>query len=46
MSRQRLGSTTDLTDEAWPILDPLLPPEKSGGRPRTDPVRAVMHGMQ
>jgi hypothetical protein len=46
MSHRRLAYTTDLTDEEWQILEPLLPPEKSGGRPRTYPVREVMHGIQ
>jgi len=34
MSARRLTYTTDLTDEEWQILEPLLPPAKSGGRPR------------
>jgi putative transposase len=46
MSARRLTYTTDLTDEEWQILEPLLPPEKSGGRPRKYPLREVMNGMQ
>src|ERR671922_212130 len=46
MSARRLTYTTDLTDEEWQILEPLLPPEKSGGRPRKYPRREVMNGMQ
>ena len=46
MSARRLTYTTDLTDEAWQILEPLLPPEKSGGRPRKYPMREVMNGIQ
>jgi putative transposase len=46
MSAQRLASTTDLTDEAWQILAPLLPPERAGGRPRTYPRREVIKGIQ
>ena len=46
MARQRLPYTTDLTDEAWQILKPLLPPAKSGGRPRTYPRREVINGSQ
>jgi hypothetical protein len=38
--------STDLTDEEWHILAPLLPPEKSGGRPRTYPLREVLNGIQ
>ena len=46
MARQRLPYTTDLTDEEWQILKPLLPPEKSGGRPRKYPIREVLNGIQ
>jgi putative transposase len=46
MSFQRLAYTTDLTDEEWQILAPLLPPEKSGGRPRKYPIREVINGIQ
>jgi transposase len=37
MSAQRLAYTTDLTDEEWQILEPLLPPERTGGRLRQYP---------
>jgi putative transposase len=46
MARQRLSYTTDLTDEEWQILKPLLPPAKSGGRPRKYPLREVLNGIQ
>jgi putative transposase len=46
MARQRLAYTTDLTDEEWQILKPLLPPEKSGGRPRKYALREVINGIQ
>ena len=46
MSARRLTYTTDLTDEEWHILAPLLPPEKAGGRPRKYPRREVMNGIQ
>jgi putative transposase len=46
MSAQRLAYTTDLTDEEWQILEPLLPPEKTGGRPRKYPMREVIKGIQ
>ncbi len=46
MARQRLAYTTDLTDEEWQILKPLLPPEKSGGRPRKYAMREVINGIQ
>jgi putative transposase len=46
MARQRLAYTTDLTDEEWQLLKPLLPPDKSGGRPRKYPMREVLNGTQ
>ena len=46
MAARRLAYTTDLTDEEWQILAPLLPPEKSGGRPRKYPLREVLNGIQ
>jgi putative transposase len=46
MSAQRLPSTSDLTDEEWQILEPLLPTEKPGGRPRKYPIREVLKGIQ
>jgi putative transposase len=46
MARQRLAYTTDLTDEEWQILEPLLPPEKTGGRPHKYPLREVRNGIQ
>jgi putative transposase len=46
MSTQRLAYTTDLSDEEWQLLAPLLPPEKSGGRPRKYPLREVINGIQ
>jgi putative transposase len=45
MSARRLAYTTDLTDEEWQILEPLLPPEKTGGRPRKYPMREVINGI-
>ena len=46
MAARRLAYTTDLTDEAWQSLAPLLPPEKSGGRPRHYPLREVINAIQ
>lgn len=36
---------SDLTDEEWAILEPLIPPEKPGGRPRTVDMRAVLNAI-
>lgn len=34
---------TDLTDEQWAVIEPLLPPSKHGGRPRTADLRLVLN---
>ncbi len=34
---------TDLTDEQWAVIEPLLPPSKPGGRPRTVCMRLVLN---
>ena len=36
---------SDLTDEEWALLEPLIPPEKPGGRPREVDMRAVLNGI-
>ena len=36
---------SDLSDEEWTILKPLIPPEKPGGRPREVDMRAVLNGI-
>jgi putative transposase len=46
MLAQRPAYTTDLSDEEWQLLAPLLPPEKPGGRPRKYPMREVLNGIQ
>lgn len=37
--------TTDLTDEQWAVLEPMLPAEKPGGRPRVVDLREVMNTL-
>jgi putative transposase len=34
---------TDLTDEQWALLEPLLPPPKPRGRPRTVDLRLILN---
>src|SRR3954464_8586369 len=34
---------TDLTDEQWAAVEPLLPPARHGGRPRTADLRLVLN---
>jgi putative transposase len=46
MPAQRPADATDWSDEEWPLLAPLLPPEKPGGRPRKYPIREVLNGIQ
>nr|MBA3315623.1 transposase [Planctomycetaceae bacterium] len=36
---------TDLTDAPWSLVEPLLPPAKPGGRPRTTDLREVMNTL-
>ena len=36
---------TDLTDEQWALIAPLLPPAKPGGRPRTTDLREVLNTL-
>ena len=39
----RKSYATDLTDAQWAILEPLVPPNKHGGRPRTVNMREVIN---
>ena len=41
----RKAYKTDLTDTQWQILEPLVPPPKSGGHPRTVNMREVVNGI-
>jgi len=36
---------TDLTDQQWEILKPLIPPAKPGGRPREVDLREVLNSL-
>src|SRR5438874_5992058 len=36
---------TDLTDEQWAAVEPLLPPAKHGGRPREVDLREVVNTL-
>ena len=37
------GYPTDLTDEQWALIEPLIPPPKHGGRPRRVGMRLVLN---
>ncbi len=43
MSQKRYP--TDLSDKEWALLEPLLPPAKTGGRARTVEVREVVNAI-
>ena len=44
-NRDALRYPSDLTDEEWEMLRPLIPPAKHGGRPRKVDLREVMNGL-
>jgi transposase len=43
--RSQLRYPSDLTDDEWALVAPLIPPAKPGGNKRTVDVRAVMNGV-
>ena len=44
-NRDGLRYPSDLTDEEWALLAPLIPPAKTGGRPCTTDRREVMSAI-
>jgi putative transposase len=46
MYSNRRSYSTDLSNAEWKILEPLLPPEKSGGRHRKYPMREIINAIQ
>jgi len=44
-NRDKLRYPSDLTDEEWDILRPLIPPAKHGGRRRSVGEREIMNGL-
>ena len=44
-NRDKLRYPSDLTDEEWALIEPLIPPAKHGGRRRWVVVREVMNGV-
>ena len=42
---ERSSYPTDLKDEQWKLVKPLIPPEKPGGRPRAVDMREVVDGL-
>jgi transposase len=43
--RSGLRYPSDLTDAEWAIAEPMIPPARSGGRPRDVNVREVLNGI-
>ena len=43
--RSRLRYPSDLTDEEWALVEPLIPPAKRGGDKRTVNLREVMNAL-
>ena len=39
------GYPSDLTEQEWEILEPLIPPAKPGGHPRTTDMREVINAI-
>jgi transposase len=44
-NRDHLRYPSDLTDEEWVIVEPLIPPAKRGGGKRRVDMRAVVNGV-
>ena len=43
--RSKLRYPSDLTDEEWKLIEPLIPPGKRGGGKRTVVMREVVNGL-
>ena len=43
--RSRLRYPSDLTDDEWSLVEPLIPPGKGGGDKRTVIMREVVNGL-
>src|SRR6202140_3758770 len=44
-NRDHLRYPSDLTDDEWTLVEPFIPPAKSGGGKRLTDMRAVMNGV-
>lgn len=45
-SQARWTYSTDLTDDQWRVIEPLIPPARHGGRPRTTDMREVINSIR
>ena len=44
-NRDKLRYPSDLTDDEWALVEPLIPPAKRGGRQRTKDERDLVNGI-
>ena len=44
-NRDKLRYPSDLTDEEWSHIEPLIPPAKRGGRKRSVELREIVNGL-
>jgi putative transposase len=44
-NRDKLRDPSDVTDEEWAAIAPLIPPARRGGRKRTVNIREVFNGL-
>jgi len=44
-NRDHLRYPSDLTDQEWALIEPFIPPAKSGGRPRKTCMRSVVDAI-
>lgn len=42
---QRKPYSTDISNSQWAILKPLIPAQKTGGRPRTVDMREIINAI-
>ena len=42
---KRRSYPSDLSEQEWSVLEPLIPPAKPGGRPRTTDMREVINAI-
>src|SRR5829696_7457365 len=45
MTRRPARYPSDTNDEQWALIEPLLPPVKTGGRPEKHPRRAIVDAI-
>jgi len=44
-NRDHLRYPSDLTDEEWAFVEPLIPPAKRGGNKRSVDIRDIVNGI-